>query len=82
MTDDIAYTLGFAHGYRKQPYLDKFFEATLEYFQYKQGYLSGVAEANRESDRHNDQRARHQRLDSPQTNRTVHSKAKELHRMA
>ena len=65
---DTAYALGFAHGHRKQPYLDKFFEATVEYFQYKQGYANGVAEANRECDRHNhDQRTRHQRLASPAT---------------
>ena len=71
MTDNLAYALGFAHGHRKQPYLDKFFEATVEYFEYKQGYISGVAEANRESDKHNDQRTRHQRLDTSQTNRAV-----------
>jgi hypothetical protein len=30
-----------------------------------------VAEANREADKHNDQRTRHQRLDTSQTNRAV-----------
>jgi len=63
----IAYSMGFAHGYRSQPYLDKFFEATLEYFDYKRGYQNGVAEAKLEVDKHNDQRTRHQRLASPAT---------------
>ena len=79
----IAYTLGFLHGQRNQPYLDNFFEATLEYFEYKQGYLNGVAEAKREVERHNnDQRTRHQRLDSSRTSSAVHNKTKDLHRMA
>jgi hypothetical protein len=72
MTDNTAYALGFAHGHRKQPYIDSFFEATLEYFEYKQGYLNGLAEANREI---HDQRTRHQRLDNAQTNRVVHCEA-------
>lgn len=76
MTDNTAYALGFAHGVRKQPYIDKFFEASVEYFRYKQGYINGVAVANKEMDRHNnDQRARHQRLGTSQTHRTVHSEA-------
>jgi hypothetical protein len=76
MRDNTAYALGFAHGVRKQTYVDKFFEASLEYFEYKQGYVNGVAIANKEMDRHNnDQRTRHQRLDTAQTHRTVHSEA-------
>lgn len=81
MNDNIPYTLGFAHGYRKQPYLDKFFEATVEYFQYKQGYLNGVAEAKLDKEAH-DQRTRHQRLASSRTCTTVQCKAKDLHQMA
>lgn len=81
MTDNTAYALGFAHGYRKQPYLDKFFEATVEYFQYKQGYTNGVHEAKLDKEAH-DKRTRHQRLASPATCTTLHRKAKDLHQMA
>jgi hypothetical protein len=56
MTENIPYALGFAHGHRTQPYVDSFFEATSEYFEYKQGYLNGAAEAALELEKHNGQR--------------------------